>query len=103
MKNILGLVAEVEDKAVAILDSAKAQKQRLKEEESKKREDLEARKREEYQKQVSMYQSELDKKTEIEIQTLEEQVKHNKEALNSYYENNKNLLVSQLTKQVIGE
>lgn len=103
MKDILGLVAEVEDKAVAILDSAKAEKQRIKEEENKKRADIENNKKNEYQQEISIYQSQLDDATKAEINTLEGQMKQNKDELNAYYEKNKIMLVKQLTKQVIGE
>ncbi len=103
MKNILGLVAEVEDKAVAILDSAKAEKQRIKEEENKKRLEIENNKKKEYQQEIDLYQSQLDNATEAEIHTLKDQMQQNKDELNAYYEKNKIILVNQLTKQVIGE
>ncbi len=103
MKNILGLVAEVEDKAVAILDSAKEEKQRIKEEENKNRLSIENIKKNEYQLEIALYQSQLDMATKAELDTLEDQMRQNKNQLNAYFDKNKTMLVNQLTKQVIGE
>ena len=102
MEQILSLVAEVENKAVAILELAKEEKQRLKEEEQNKRLEFEALERNNYQTEIQKYENVLEEHMKEEVKYMELQLDENKKKMQAYIDRKQEELVKQLIKQVIG-
>ena len=102
MEQILSLVAEVENKAVAILELAKEEKQRLKEEEQNKRLEFEALERNKYQTEIEKYENVLEEHMMEEVKYMELQLDDNKKKMQTYIDRKQEELVKQLIKQVIG-
>ena len=102
MEQILSLVAEVENKAVAILELAKEEKQRLKEEEQNKRLEFEALERNNYQTEIEKYENVLEEHMKEEVKYMELQLDENKKKMQTYIDRKQEELVKQFIKQVIG-
>lgn len=103
MKEILGLVAEVEQKAVTIINLAKEEKEKLKQEELRARKQFEEQKKKEYEQKLTDYKAALDEKAKKSIQEMEQESVQNQMLLKNYYDRSKAALVNQVQQQIIGE
>ena len=103
MEEILSLVAEVEEKAVAILNLAKEEKEKFKEEELERRRQFEQNRMEDSLKQIEAYKKELEQKRLESSRIMDEDLKKKESSLCLYYKENKEQLVKNLVNQVIGE
>ncbi|MBE5962072.1 MAG: hypothetical protein E7256_11960 [Lachnospiraceae bacterium] len=103
MEEILSLVAEVEEKAVAILNLAKEEKEKFKEEELQRRHQFEQSCMDESEKRIKAYRKELEQKLLESSKLVDEDLKKKEINLCLYYKQNKDMIVKSLVDQVIGE
>lgn len=102
MNQILGLVAEIEQKAVTIIQLAEDEKERLRKEEVVKRSEYEKAKQAECEKELAAYKHKLDLEMNENLHSMEKQSDDDKNKMEEYVTNNKSKMVDALVKEVIG-